>query len=61
MTRELLILPLRVRVGNVSYLLGDRQSVIKFAEEHFTKRSWLERRYTSFRLVDESHPDRCRH
>jgi len=61
MTREPLILPLRVRVGDVSYLLDDQQSVIKFAEVHFTKQYWLERRYMSFRLVDELHPDRCRH
>jgi len=44
-----------------SYLLDDQKSVIKFAEVHFIKQSWLERRYMSFRLVDEPHPDRCRH
>lgn len=60
MTREPLALPLRVRIGDVSYLLNDQQSVIKFAEEYFTKQSWLERRYMSFRLVDGPLPDRCR-
>jgi len=59
MTREPLVLPLRVRVGDVSYLLNDQLSVIKFAQEYFTKQSWLERRYMSFRLVDDPHPDRC--
>jgi hypothetical protein len=60
-TREPLVLPLRVRVGAVSYLINDQQSLIKFADENFTAQSWLERGYMSFRRVDEPRPDRCRH
>ena len=43
--REPLILPLRVRVGDVSYFVNDRESLIKFAQENFTEQSWLEKHY----------------
>lgn len=60
-TREPLLLPLRLRVGDVSYRVNDQESLIKFAQENFTEQSWLERHYMSFRLVDAPHPNRCRH
>jgi len=59
--RENLMLPVRLRVGDISYSITDPQSFAAFAEEHFTEQSWLERKYMSFRLVDEPKPDRCRH
>ena len=61
MTKEPLVLPLQVRVGDVSYVISDKSSLIKFADEYFTRQSWLERRYMSFRLVDDPHPNQCRH
>ncbi|HXX45190.1 MAG TPA: hypothetical protein VEJ38_10695 [Candidatus Acidoferrales bacterium] len=60
-TIEPLVLPLKARIGDVTYLVNDRQSLIKFAEENFTPQSWLERHLMSFRLVDEPHPNHCRH
>jgi hypothetical protein len=60
-TLEPLVLPFKVRIGDVTYLVNDRQSLIKFAEENFTRQSWLERHYMSFRLVDDPRPNRCRH
>jgi hypothetical protein len=59
--QEPLMLPLRVRIGDVSYLVNDRESLIKFAKENFTEESWVEKHYMSFRLVDDPHPNRCRH
>jgi hypothetical protein len=61
MKREQLILPLRLRVNEVSYELNDLESFERFANERFTKQSWLEQKYMSFRLVDQPHPNRCRH
>jgi len=59
--RENLMLPIRLRVDDVSYSITDPQSFAAFADEHFTEQSWLERKYLSFRLVDDPKPDRCRH
>jgi hypothetical protein len=61
MTREPLILPLRVRVGDVSYVISDESSLVKFGDKYFAPQSWLERRYMSFRLVDDPKPNQCRH
>jgi hypothetical protein len=55
------VLPLKVRIGDTTYLVNDRQSLIKFAEENFTQQSWLVRHLMSFRLVDDLHPNHCRH
>lgn len=59
--KENLMLPIRLRVGDVSYSITDPESFAAFANEHFTEQSWLERKYMSFRLVDSPAPDRCRH
>jgi hypothetical protein len=59
--KEKLILPIRLRVGEVSYAITNLESFSEFANEHFTEQSWLERKYMSFRLVDGPTPDRCRH
>lgn len=59
--KENLMLPIRLRVGDVSYSITDPESFVAFANEHFTEQSWLERKYMSFRLVDSPAPDRCRH
>ncbi len=61
MHRETLALPLRVRVGGSTYTIEDPDAFVKFANEHFRQQSWLERKYMSFRLVDEPRPNRCRH
>lgn len=61
MVRENLILPIRLRVNETRYSIDDIESFQKFADEQFTKQSWLARKYMSFRLVDEPHPNRCRH
>jgi hypothetical protein len=61
MQRENIMLPIRLRVGDVSYAITDPESFAAFANEHFTEQSWLERKYMSFRLVDSPTPDRCRH
>jgi hypothetical protein len=60
-TIEPLVFPLKVRIGDMTYLVDDRQSLIKFAEQNFTPQSWLERHLMSFRLVDDLHPNHCRH
>ena len=60
-TTEPLVPPLKVRIGDTTYLVNDQQSLIKFAEDNFTRQSWLERHLMSFRLVDEPHPNHCRH
>lgn len=61
MYRETLALPLTAVVDGRRYELTDPESVGAFAGEHFTHQSWLERKYLSFRLVDDLHPSRCRH
>lgn len=59
--REKLIGPIQLRVGNIRYDIQDSDSLLAFAEEHFVEQSWLERKYMSFRLVDDPVPNRCRH
>jgi hypothetical protein len=61
MYRETLVLPLTLVVDGERYELTDPESVSAFAGEHFTHQSWLERKYMSFRLVDDLRPGRCRH
>jgi hypothetical protein len=59
--RENLILPIKLRINDDEYSIGDIDAFQKFADERFMKQSWLERKYMSFRLVDDPHPNRCRH
>jgi len=61
MSRDQLMLPLSLRVNEVSYSMNDIESFQRFADEHFTKQSWLEQKYMSFRLVDQPRQNRCRH
>ena len=61
MKRENLILPVKLRVNDVSYSITDVESLRRFTNEQFTRQSWLEQKYMSFRLVDEARPIRCRH
>ena len=58
---EQLILPLSLRVNEISYVIDDLESFQRFANERFSKQSWLEQKYMSFRLVDQPRPNRCRH
>ena len=60
-TRESLTLPITLRVDDVRYAINDVASLSGFAERYFTPQSWLEKKYMSFRLVDEARPDTCRH
>jgi len=59
--REAPELPMTLRVGGSVYEIQTRDDFLAFANEHFTNQSWLERKYMSFRLVDDPYPDRCRH
>lgn len=59
--REALYLPLTVRVDDVRYEINSVEGLQDFINQHFTEQSWLARKYLSFRLVDEEHPNRCRH
>jgi hypothetical protein len=59
--RENLILPIILRVNDVRYTIEDIEAFRKFADERFTIQPWLARKYMSFRLVDETRPNRCRH
>ena len=43
------------------YDLQDSDARLAFAEEHFVHQNWFERKYMSFRLVDDPFPKRCRH
>ena len=61
MGRDQLMLPLSLRVNEVSYVMNDVESFQRFADEHFTQQSWLAQKYMSFRLVDQPQPNRCRH
>lgn len=60
-SREQLELPITVRVDGSRYELNDPDSVETFVNEQFTEQSWLERKYMSFRLVDDPEPRACRH
>lgn len=57
--REPLALPLTLNVDGDIYMLDDPESVTEFAEKYFTRQSWLERKYMSFRLVDAHHLPEC--
>lgn len=59
--RENLALPLRLRVGETVYSIDSPEAFTAFANEHFEELSWLERKYMSFRLVDDPYPKQCRH
>jgi hypothetical protein len=59
--REQLALPLTVRVNDRIYPLETPQQLIEFMGEYFTEQSWLERKYMSFRVVDDPRPKKCRH
>ena len=61
MHREPLALPLTVRVDDQVYNLDDVPAIEAFAAKYFTEQSWLERKYMSFRLVDDPNPKICRH
>ncbi len=43
------------------YDIQDSDALLAFAEEHFVEQNWFERKYMSFRLVDDPFPKRCRH
>jgi hypothetical protein len=59
--RDNLALPLRVRIGDRTYSIDNPDAFLSFVQQHFTDQSWLERKYMSFRLVDEPRPRQCRH
>ena len=59
--REPLGLPVTLNVNGVSYTLNTPDDVALFGNKFFTKQSWLERKYMSFRLVDDKKPKQCRH
>ncbi|MGI9237548.1 MAG: hypothetical protein ACR2QZ_09140 [Woeseiaceae bacterium] len=59
--RDTLLLPLTLNVDGKVYRLQDGDDLTAFMNEHFTQQSWLERKYMSFRLVDDLLPERCRH
>ncbi len=59
--RDQLTLPLTVRIDGIIYRLDDAASLTAFVNEHFVVQSWLERKYMSFRLVDDPQPKQCRH
>ncbi len=52
---------LRLRVEDIRYDIQDSDALLAFAEEHFVEQNWFERKYMSFRLVDDPFPKRCRH
>ena len=59
--RENLLLPLTLRIDDVTYELNSLDAAQAFINEHFEEQSWLARKYMSFRLVDDPRPNRCRH
>lgn len=59
--RDQLVLPVTLNIDGVRYELDNPDKFIEFAKQHFTDQSWLERKYMSFRLVDDPRPLRCRH
>jgi hypothetical protein len=59
--REQLALPLTVRVNDKRYPLEHPDQLIEFMNEYFTEQSWFERKYMSFRVVDDPAPKQCRH
>ncbi len=59
--RDRLTLPLTLRIDDAIYRLDNPTNFTAFVNEHFTEQSWLERKYMSFRLVDDAQPKQCRH
>jgi hypothetical protein len=59
--QEQLALPVVLRVDEQRYDIRGPADFATFANEQLTEQSWLERKYMSFRLVDEPLPNRCRH
>lgn len=59
--RDQLALPLTVIVDEQRYVLDTVDSFQSFANEYFAPQSLLERKYMSFRIVDDPRPLRCRH
>lgn len=59
--RDTLILPLSLSVSGRQYRIANGDDLVAFAGEHFTKQFWLERKYMSFRVVDDPQPLTCRH
>lgn len=59
--RDTLKLPLSLSVSGKHYRIENGDDLVAFAGEHFTRQSWLERKYMSFRIVDDPQPSRCRH
>jgi hypothetical protein len=59
--QEQLALPVVLRVDDNRYDIRGPADFAAFANAELTGQSWLERKYMSFRLVDEPEPNRCRH
>jgi hypothetical protein len=59
--QEQLALPVVLRVDEQRYDIRSPADFAAFANEQLAEQSWLERKYMSFRLVDEPRPNRCRH
>lgn len=59
--RDRLVLPLTLRVDDTIYRLDNPTNFAAFVNEQFGEQSWLERKYLSFRLVDDPQPKQCRH
>lgn len=59
--RDRLVLPLVLSVGGVNYSVENTDDFTVFMNENFATQSWLERKYMSFRLVDDPQPKQCRH
>ena len=59
--REALQLPLTVVINGQSHTLNNPANVEAFVGKYFAEQSWWERKYLSFRLVDDVYPLRCRH
>ena len=60
-SRERLVLPITLRVDDVIYEINTPEDFNAFAAAYFTDQSWLEKKYMSFRVVDEPRPQQCRH
>ncbi len=59
--RDRLVLPLSLSVDGRNYEIRNVSDFESFVEEHFAEQTWLERKYMSFRLVDDPQPRHCRH
>ena len=61
MERESLALPITVSIDGNVYSITGPETLKAFAATYFRKQSWLEKKYLSFRLVDDPYPNQCRH